>query len=42
MAEKKKQLNKKQEQLQSFVELLKAIGYDVIVVDGKNLRTKKR
>lgn len=42
MAEKKKQLNKKQEQLQSFVELLKNIGYDVIVVDGKNLRTKKR
>ena len=42
MAEKKKQLNKKQQELMSFVELLKAMGFDVVVVEGDNLRAKKQ
>lgn len=41
MAEEKKQLSKKQQEIASFVELLRDAGCDVIVIDGKDLRKKK-
>ena len=41
MAEEKKQLSKKQREVARFAELLRKIGFDVIVVDGENLRKKR-